>query len=104
MGAREILYAFDRIPRSLWPYPDNGRVHLSLSGTLLETPADPAFQARAYGIVDRGSLLWYQQNTEIIDILGSASYHLVLPLVPSDDWPQHLSLVAPHRRAHIRTP
>jgi hypothetical protein len=35
-AAREILYALDRIRRSLWPYPDNGRVHLSLSGTLLE--------------------------------------------------------------------
>ena len=38
-AAREILYALDRIPRSLWPYPDHGRVHLSLSGTLLETLA-----------------------------------------------------------------
>jgi len=36
--------------------------HLSLSGTLLETLADPAFQARAYGIVDCGSLLWYQPH------------------------------------------
>ena len=25
-AAREILYALDRIPRSLWPYPDHGRV------------------------------------------------------------------------------
>ncbi len=91
-AASEILYALDRIPRSLWPYPDVGRVHLSLSGTLLETLADPGFQARAYGIVDCGSLLWYLQNTEIIDILGSAYYHPVLPLVPPDDWPQHLSL------------
>jgi hypothetical protein len=81
-AAREILYALDRIPRSLWPYPDDGRVHLSLSGTLLETLADPAFQARAYGIVDCGSLLWYLQNTEIIDILGSAYYHPVLPPRP----------------------
>ena len=31
-AAREILYALDRIPRSLWPYPGNGLVHLSLSG------------------------------------------------------------------------
>lgn len=29
-AANEILYALDRIPRSLWPYPDKGRVHLSV--------------------------------------------------------------------------
>ena len=33
--AKEILFALDRIPRSLWPYEDVGRVHLSMSGTLL---------------------------------------------------------------------
>ena len=88
--ATEILYALDRIPRSLWPYQDIGRVHLAMSGTLLKTLADPAFQARVYGIVDCGSLLWHLQNTSIIDILGSAYYHPVLPLVPSADWPQQL--------------
>ena len=91
-AATEILYALDRIPRSLWPYQDTGRVHLSLSGTLLETLADPGFQARAYGIVDCGSLLWYLQNTRIIDILGTAYYHPLLPLVPPADWPQQLGL------------
>ncbi len=89
-AATEILYALDRIPRSLWPYQDIGRVHLALSGTLLETLADPTFQARAYGIVDCGSLLWHLQNTRIIDILGSAYYHPVLPLVPPADWPSQL--------------
>ncbi|HKN26498.1 MAG TPA: hypothetical protein VJY34_00875 [Roseiarcus sp.] len=47
--AKEILWALDRIPRSLWEHEDIGRVHLSLSGTLLETLADPQFQERAYG-------------------------------------------------------
>ena len=73
--AREILWAMDRIPRSLWAYEDAGRVHLSLSGTLLETLASPGFQSRAYGIVDCGSLLWYLQNTKIIRILGTGYYH-----------------------------
>ena len=90
--AAEILYALDRIPRSLWSYQDIGRVHLSVSGTLLKTLADPVFQARVYGIVDCGSLLWHLQNTRIIDILGSAYYHPVLPLIPPADWPQQLDL------------
>ena len=89
-AAKEILWAIDRIPRSLWPFEDLGRVHLSLSGTLLETLSDPAFQQRVYGTVDCGSLLWYLQNTRTIDILGTGYYHPVLPLIPPADWPEQL--------------
>ncbi len=88
--AKEILWAIDRIPRSLWTYEDVGRVHLSLSGTLLETLASPQFQHRVYGIVDCGSLLWYLQNTRIIQILGTAYYHPILPLIPRADWDEQL--------------
>jgi hypothetical protein len=72
--------------RGHWP-------HSSLAvGTLLEALADPGFQQRAYGLVDCGSLLWHLQNTRIIDILGTAYYHPVLPLAPPHDWPQQLGL------------
>lgn len=84
-AATEILYALDRIARTLWSHEDVGRVHLSVSGTLLSTLADPAFQARAYGIVDCESLLWHWQNTGIIDVLATAHFHPVLPLVPPAD-------------------
>lgn len=86
----EILYAMDRIPRSLWGYEDVGRVHLSLSGTLLETLTDPEFQSRMYGVVDCGSLLWHLQNTALIRILGTGFYHPVLPLIPAADREEHV--------------
>jgi alpha-amylase/alpha-mannosidase (GH57 family) len=89
--AREILYAYDRIPRFLWGYEDVGRVHLSLSGTLLENLSNPGFQDRVYGIVDCGALLWHLQNERIIDILGTGYYHPVFPLIPEADRPEHLS-------------
>src|SRR5512137_1889401 len=73
--AKEILWAFDRMPRSLWAYEHLARVHLSLSGTLLETLSNPDFQARAYGIVKCGDLLWQLQNTKIFEILGTGYYH-----------------------------
>lgn len=88
--AKEILWALDRIPRSLWDYEDLGRVHLSLSGTLLETLSTPRFQERVYGVVDCGSLMWYLQNTKIIEILGTGYYHPVFPLIPPADWDEHL--------------
>jgi 4-alpha-glucanotransferase len=87
----EILYALDRMPRALWGYEDVGRVHLSLSGTLLETLADPEFQQRMYGVVDCGSLLWHFQNRELFNILGTGYYHPVLPLIPEEDRYEHLS-------------
>ena len=86
----EILRAIDRIPRSLWGYEDVARVHLSLSGTLLETLADPDFQARMYGVVDCGSLLWHLQNRDLFRILGTGYYHPVLPLIPAADREEHL--------------
>ena len=88
--AKEILFAMDRIPRSLWDYQDIGRVHLALSGTLLEVLSNPDFQSRVYGTVDCGSLLWYLQNNRIIDILGTGYYYPVLPLIPPADWEAHL--------------
>ncbi len=87
---RQILWAIDRIPRSLWGWEDVGRVHLSLSGTLLETLADPDFQARLYGDVDVGAMLWHLQNERIIRILGTGYYHPVLPLIPEADREEHL--------------
>jgi alpha-amylase/alpha-mannosidase (GH57 family) len=89
--AQEILYAYDRIPRFLWGYEDVARVHLSLSGTLLETLSNPDFQSRVYGIVDCGSLIWHLQNERVIDILGTGYYHPVFPLIPEKDRPEHLA-------------
>ena len=88
--AKEILFALDRMPRSLWGQEDLARVHLSLSGTLLETLSSPDFQARVYGTVDCGKLLWFLQNQQIFEILGTGYYHPLLPLIPAADRPEHL--------------
>lgn len=89
--AHEILFALDRIARSLWAYEDVGRVHLSVSGTLLETLSNPEFQQRVYGTVKCGDLLWHWQNEAIIRILGTGYYHPVLPLIPEADRPEQLA-------------
>lgn len=88
--AKEILFALDRIPRSLWGHESLARVHLSLSGTLLETLSDPGFQQRVYGMVDCGSLLWQFQNQDLFEVLGTGYYHPVLPLIPDADRKEHV--------------
>ena len=89
--AKEILFAYDRMPRTLWAYEDVARVHLSLSGTLLETLSSPDFQRRVYGIVDCGTLLWFLQNQRIFEIMGTGYYHPVLALIPEADWDEHIT-------------
>lgn len=82
--AKEILFALDRIPRAVEGYEDVARVHLPMSGTLLETLTDPDFQQRVYGIVQCGDLLWKLRNPAL-EILATAYYHPVLPLIPTAD-------------------
>ncbi len=89
-AARELLWAIDRMPRALWGYEDVARVHLSLSGTLLEALSNSAFQARVYGFVKCGDLLWQLQNQKIFEVLGTGFYHPVLPLIPEADREEHL--------------
>ncbi len=89
--AKEILFSLDRMPRSLWGWEEQARVHLSLSGTLLETLSDPAFQQQVYGIIDCGALLWHLQNEQLFSILGTGYYHPVLPLIPPADREEHLA-------------
>ncbi len=89
--AKEILYAYDRMVRTLWAYEDIARVHLSLSGTLLETLSHPEFQQKVYGIVDCGTLLWSLQNQRIYEILGTGYYHPVLALIPQADWDEQIN-------------
>ncbi|MEY4385798.1 MAG: hypothetical protein RLY20_1081 [Verrucomicrobiota bacterium] len=88
--AKEILWALDRMPRALWGYEDVARVHLAMSGTLLETLIDPAFQERVFGIVKCGELLWHLQNKKLFDVLGTGFYHPVLALIPAADRDEHL--------------
>ncbi len=87
---KEILFAMDRMPRALWGYEDVARVHMSLSGTLLETLTSPDFQEKVYGVVKVGDMLWQLQNTRLFDILGTGYYHPVLPLIPKEDWDEQL--------------
>lgn len=87
---KEILFCYDRIARSLWNYEDRARVHLPVSGTLLETLANPDFQEQVYGITKVGDMLWHWQNRRIIDIMGTGFYHPVMPLIPEVDREEHV--------------
>ena len=86
---KECLFAYDRIPRAVWGWEDVARVHLSLSGTLLEALSNQDFQSRVYGIVKCGDLLWNLRHPSL-DVIGTGYYHPVLPLIPAPDRELHV--------------
>ncbi len=86
---KECLFAYDRIPRAVEGWEDVARVHLPMSGTLLEALSNPEFQSRVYGIVKCGDLLWRLRNPAL-DILGTGYYHPVFPLIPEADRKEHI--------------
>ncbi|MDS4029721.1 MAG: glycoside hydrolase family 57 [Candidatus Contendobacter sp.] len=88
--ARDILLAMDRLPRTLRDEQEFGRVHVSLSGTLLETLSNPEFQNQAGQVVDCATLLAQLGSQRAIELLGTGYYHPVLPLIPPADWEAHL--------------
>ncbi len=82
--AKECLFAYDRIPRAVEGWADVARVHVSMSGSLLEALSNPDFQSRVYGIVKCGDMLW-NYRSPAISILGTGYYHPVFPLIPEAD-------------------
>lgn len=87
--AKEILFSLDRVPRAVWGYEDVARLHLALSGTLLETLQSPEFQSRVYGVVKCGDLLYHLRNPAL-EVLATGYYHPVMPLIPPADREEHI--------------
>lgn len=89
--AKQILQALNRMPKALWPHEKQARLHVSLSGTLLETLSNPDFQARTYEIMRCGDFLYHLQNNKIFELLATAYYHPIFPLTPQRDWEPQVS-------------
>ena len=86
---KEILYAYDRIPRAVEGWEDVARVHLPMSGTLLEALSNHDFQSRVYGLVKCGDLLWKLRHPSL-EMVGTGYYHPVFPLIPEPDREEHV--------------
>ncbi|MGF1615778.1 MAG: glycoside hydrolase family 57 [Gammaproteobacteria bacterium] len=96
--AIEILQALHRLTQALASYDDRARVHVSLSGTLLDTLASEDFQPLIAPHLDCHGFLRAIQNRRIFEILGTAYYHPVLPIIPASDWDDHLARWADRAR------
>ncbi|HOU93188.1 MAG TPA: hypothetical protein PLU22_19185 [Polyangiaceae bacterium] len=85
--ARQILWAYARVPQMLRRHGDQARVHLMFSGTLLKQLEDPATADTFGDVVDVPRMLEEYRTAPGIEFLGSGLFHPVYPLIPDADWP-----------------
>lgn len=86
-----ILGALDRLAKVLASHDDRAQVHLGISGTLLSSLANAEFQELVHEHFDCHGFLQTIQNRRIFELLGTAYYHPVLPIIPPADWDDHLA-------------
>lgn len=89
--ARQIMLCYDRPLKYAWRYQDVARFCVGFSGILLEQFQDPEIISRYSGIVDIPKMLDAYRNTPNIDIVGMGYYHPIFPLIPREDWDEHIA-------------
>jgi 4-alpha-glucanotransferase len=90
--AEEIIRCYDRVPRYALEYRDVARLHVGLSGVLLEQLLDPDIVDRYRHIVDIPEMLERYREADQIELIGMGYYHPIFPLIPRADWSEQLSL------------
>jgi hypothetical protein len=88
---RRILACYDRIVRHAHKYAGVARLHLAVSGPLLEQLGDPAVVEAWRPAFDLPSLVEGLRSAGGIEFLGSGFRHPVFPLIPVEDWAEHLA-------------
>ncbi len=88
--ARQIMLCYDRPLKYAWRYQDVARFCVGFSGILLEQFQDPEIISRYSGIVDIPKMLEAYRNTPNIEIVGMGYHHPIFPLIPREDWDEHI--------------
>jgi 4-alpha-glucanotransferase len=88
--ARQILLAYQRPVAYAERYRSEARFCVCFSGTLLEQLQDPYLVRRCSDIVDIPRMLERYALAENIDLAGTGYYHPLFPLIPEDDWDDHI--------------
>lgn len=88
--AEQILRCYERALRYAEQYADVARLHVSVSGVLLEQLLDPEVVARYRRIVDIPEMLERYRAADNIELLGLGYYHPIFPLIPHADWTEQL--------------
>ena len=86
-----IIHAYDRIARCAHRYRDTARLHVGMSGVLLDQLTDPEVAEAYRPHVEIPGMLRGYREADNIELLGMGHFHPVFPLIPKEDWPEQLA-------------
>ncbi|MBN1655616.1 MAG: glycoside hydrolase family 57 [Deltaproteobacteria bacterium] len=85
-----IVHAYDRIVRYAHRYKDTARLHVGMSGILLDQLTDQAVADAYRPYLDIQGMLRGYREADNIELLGMGHFHPIFPLIPKEDWPEQL--------------
>jgi len=85
-----ILQCYERIAGHAHKYAHVARLHVALSGVLLEQLRDPVLIADCRHLADLPAILEGLRDAASIEFLGTGLRHAPLPLIPPADWDEQL--------------
>ena len=88
--AKQILLAYQRPLDYAERYPDMARFCVCFSGVLLEQLQDPELIDRCWDFTDIPKMLDRYAAASNIELAGTGYYHPLFPLIPADDWRNHI--------------
>jgi alpha-amylase/alpha-mannosidase (GH57 family) len=88
--ARQIIQCYARVPRYAERYRDVARIHVGFSGVLLEQMRSGDVVDRYRSLADIPAMLEAYRRAENIELIGMGYYHPIFPLIPREDWREHL--------------
>lgn len=87
---RRVLLCYERLARHAHKYAHVARLHVALSGVLLEQLRDPAFIGATRHLADIPAILDSLRSAPNIEFVGTGFRHAPLPLIPPEDWEEQL--------------
>jgi alpha-amylase/alpha-mannosidase (GH57 family) len=88
--AQQIIRCYERVPRYALRFRDVARMHVGFSGVLLEQFRSPDIIDRYRRFVDIPAMLESYRQSDNIELIGMGYYHPIFPLIPREDWDDHL--------------
>ncbi|MEN8179604.1 MAG: glycoside hydrolase family 57 [Pseudomonadota bacterium] len=88
--AEQIIRCYERAARYADKYKDVAHLHVGFSGILLEQFLDPQIVDAYRHIIDIPAMLESYRNTPNVELIGMGYYHPIFPLIPQQDWEDHL--------------
>lgn len=88
--AERIIRCYERVPRYIRRFRDCAHIHVGFSGILLEQLRDPDIVDSYRGIIDIPAMLEAYADAQSIELVGMGYYHPIFPLIPREDWEDHL--------------